>query len=118
MKVNIKNHDLELSFTIRMQINYEQKFNKPIDYEHINNIDIATGAFWACVNATFEKQKIDETISLDDFKDWIDDNGGLFMVNKFGIWVTKKLNEQWQFINEQDKENEEKPKSKSKKVKD
>lgn len=120
MKININNHELELLFSIRMMINYEQKFNKPIDFEHINDIDICIGAFWACVNASLEKQKIDEVVKLDDFKDWIDDNGGIFTTNKFGLWVTKKLQEQWEYINEQDKkEEEEKPKSsKPKKAKD
>ena len=105
MFLKINNEDLELIYSFRSSIYFEQIANHAIDFEKFTSNDLLT-LFYCTVIASLQKKK-KPIISLDDFMDVIDDNGGDKCIYEFSKWYIETMKVQYD-VSDADLEKEEK----------
>ena len=91
MKINIKNQELELAYTMRTYILFENIQGQSLSFENLNSYTSLIVLFYSAIVATIQKRKLDITISYDEFIDWLDDNNGENMIKEFSEWFTTQL---------------------------
>lgn len=82
MKINIKEKDIELKFTLRSMMMYENITGKTFAPEGIS--DILT--FMYCIVVACSK---DYSITFDEFIDWLD--GDQEKLTEFSSWLSKVI---------------------------
>lgn len=114
MKLNIKGEDLELVYSFRSAIYFEQIAGKNVDFQNFTANDLIT-LFYSVVIASLQKAK-KPIITMLDFLDAIDDNGGDKCLLEFSNWYTEIIKAQYEALDSTltDKEKNEKPKGKKK----
>lgn len=107
MFLKINNEDLELIYSFRSSIYFEQISGHAIDFniEKFTSNDLLT-LFYCTVIASLQKKK-KPIISLDDFMDVIDDNGGDKCIYEFSKWYIETMKAQYD-VSDADLEKEEK----------
>lgn len=95
MKINIKGKELELCFSIRTNIMYENVMGESLDWSQLNNVTKITQLFYCVILATMQKNKMPLDLTWDEYIEWIDDNGGYSCLNDFAIWLTHYLEVQF-----------------------
>lgn len=105
MILKINNEDLELIYSFRSSIYFEQISNHALDFNNFTSNDLLT-LFYCTVIASLQKKK-KPIISLDDFMDVIDDNGGDKCIYEFSKWYIKTMKAQYD-VSDADLEKEEK----------
>ena len=88
MKINIKNQEIELSYSMRIYILFENITNKSLSFESMQSYTSLIVLFYSSVLASIQKQKLNITISYDEFMDWLDDSNGEQMIKEFSTWFT------------------------------
>lgn len=83
MTITIKDKDIELKYTIRAMIMYENMTEKSFAPQSLT--DIIT--FMYCVVVSSAK---DYSIKFDEFIDYLDENPNI--INDFGNWLTSNTN--------------------------
>lgn len=78
MKVTINDKEIELKYTLRSMLMYENITDKTFNPSTMS--DVIT--FMYCIVVASSK---DYTIKFDDFIDWLDDNPNI--INEFGEWI-------------------------------
>lgn len=91
MKINIKGHDLELHYSMRILINYEELTGKSLNFEDLNSFTNLSQLFFSSIIASLQYNRQPLDITWDDFIDWIDENGGFTILTEFGNWYAKIL---------------------------
>lgn len=84
MKLKIKGEDIELLYLYRTVLFFEDIAGHNLDYGNMTQKDVMN-LFYANVYATLQKMK-KETITMIEFLDIIDDNGGERCVLQFASW--------------------------------
>lgn len=79
MKINIKDKEVELKYSIRVLLMYENITGKTFESSSITNLI----TFFYCVVVYSAN---DYSIMLDEFITWIDENDGVLV--EFGNWLT------------------------------
>lgn len=115
MKVKIHDLELDLHYSMRMMIIYENITGENIDFTNMQSIKQLTSLFLSCILASAKKNKIDLQLTYDEFMDWIDDNGGYKLLNEFATWLAGEIKAKYELLKE---EKEDLPKSTRKKAKD
>lgn len=115
MKVKIKEHELELVYSIRTNILYESIMNKQLQYEELNKIDNLSYLFYANIMATLQANKLNADLSWDEYIDYLDANGGIKILGDYATWLMEQMNIQAQLISEELKSDDEKKVKKTKK---
>ena len=115
MKVKIHDLELELHYSMRMMIIYENITGDNFDFTNMQSIKQLTSLFLSCILASAKKNKIDLQLTYDEFMDWIDDNGGYKLLNEFATWLAVEIKAKYELLKE---EKEDLPKSTRKKAKD
>lgn len=85
MEITIKNKTVNLKYTFRALMIYENIANKSFNPKGISDVVIF---FYSVVIATTK----DNTITFDDFLDWLDEQPTA--INDFSIWLTEVFNAQ------------------------
>jgi len=85
MNININEKDIELKFTLRSMMMYENITGKTFAPEGIS--DILT--FMYCIVVSCSK---DYSLQFDDFVDWLDDNQS--KLAEFSEWLTNVVKTQ------------------------
>lgn len=108
MKIKIENQELELHYSFRMALMYEQIQNKSIDFANLKMEDIVV-LFFAAVVSTLQYNKIANTMKYEDFLNWIDDNGGEKILIEFTNWYVEQVQRQYDLMPESKNKSTEKP---------
>ena len=105
MILKINNEDLELVYSFRSSIYFEQITNHSLNFENFTSNDLLT-LFYCVAIASLQKVK-KPIISLVDFLDVVDDNGGDKCIYDFSQWYIQVMKAQYE-VNDAKEENEEK----------
>ena len=105
MILKINNEDLELVYSFRSSIYFEQITRHSLDFNNFTANDLLT-LFFSVVTASLQKAK-KPIISMMEFLDVVDENGGDKCLLDFSNWYTNIMKSQYE-INDADLEKEEK----------
>lgn len=89
MKININNTEIELRYSLRIFIIYENITNKSIDYNNMtmrNLLDL----FYSTIIGTLQREKKD-FITYETYLDWLDDNNGEKKLEEFSAWFLNAI---------------------------
>ena len=105
LKIN-SNETIDLIYSFRANIYYEQIQGHSLDFTNFTSSDLLT-LFYCVVVATLQKKQMPPMTML-EFMDILDDNGGDHAVLEFSNWYTQQLQAQYDLYNaEETKDNEE-----------
>lgn len=90
MNITINEKTVSLKYSFRALMIYENITNKSFNPKGISDVVIF---FYSVVIATTK----DNTITFDDFLDWLDDNPTA--INDFSVWLTRVFNTQVDLAN-------------------
>ena len=105
MKIKIKNQELELAYSMRTYILFENIQGQSLSFENLNSYTSLIVLFYSAIVATIQKRKLDITLSYDEFIDWLDDNNGENMIKEFSNWFTTQLTNNLALQQNEDNEN-------------
>ena len=111
MKITIKGQEIELHYTMRMMVIYENITGESVDFTNMESIKQLTTLFLACIIASAKKAKIDLNITYDDFVDWVDDNGGYVILNDFALWLAAEMDAKYGLLKKEEEKEADLPKS-------
>lgn len=114
MKVNIKNHEIELHYSMRMMIVFENITGENVDFTNMQSVKQATTLFLACIIASAKKAGIDLNLTYDEFIDWLDDNGGYVLINDFALWLAAELESKYSLLKKEEEKEDDLPKTRKK----
>ena len=114
MKLKIGNEELELVYSFRSSIYFESITGHSLDFTKLTSNDLIT-LFYSVVVASLQKAK-KPVISMLDFLDTVDDNGGEKCLVDFSNWYIAIMKAQYELLAEE-KEDKEKPLKEGKKKK-
>lgn len=115
MKLKIGSEELELVYSFRSSIYFEQIAGHNLDFNKLSANDLIT-LFYSVFVASLQKAK-KPVITMIDFMDIVDDNGGEKCLVDFSNWYIDIIKAQYELLTEE-KEEKEKPTKTSKKKKD
>ena len=114
MKINIKGKEVELHYSMRSFVIYEEITGKSLNFEDINNLGSVINLFYANVLATMQYNNMNLDLTYNDFWNYIDENGGAELISEFSQWYMNQLQAQADFNNRKPKKpDKEKKASKS-----
>ena len=105
MILKINNEDLELVYSFRSSIYFEQITGHSLDFNNFTANDLLT-LFFSVVTASLQKVK-KPIISMMEFLDVVDENGGDKCLLDFSNWYINVMKAQYE-INDAELEKEEK----------
>lgn len=108
MKLNYNGEEIELRWSFRASVYFEQIQGKNIDFTNITSNDLLI-LFYCAFISTLQKNKM-PIISLTDFCDVIDDNGGEKCLYDFSNWYVKSMTTQYEFLASTEEPNQKKTK--------
>lgn len=118
MKITIKGKEIELHYSMRSFVIYEEITGKSLNLEDINNLSSIVNLFYANVLATMQYNNMNLDLTYNDFWNYIDENGGPTLISDFSNWYMKQLEAQVDFTKKKpkksDSEKKEKPEKKLK----
>ena len=114
MKLKIGNEELELVYSFRSSIYFESITGHSLDFTKLTSNDLIT-LFYSVVVASLQKTK-KPVISMLEFLDAVDDNGGEKCLVDFSNWYIAIMKAQYELLTEE-KEGKEKPLKEGKKKK-
>ena len=122
MKVNILDYEIELKYSMRTAIIYENIAGETLDFSNMSSIKQISTLFLACIYSSAQQQHITLNLTYDNYMDWLDENGGYGKLNEFAFWLADQMAAQMNLLpkTKEDENKEEKPtkelKAKKKKV--
>lgn len=106
MKIKLnETEELELVYSFRSNIYFEQIQGKTIDFTNFTSNDLIT-LFYCVFLSSLQKAK-KPTISMIDFMDIIDDNGGEKCIVDFSNWYVDILQKEFEVMNSMSDDKEE-----------
>lgn len=97
MKLKIGEEELELVYSFRSNVYFEQISGKNVDFNNLTANDLIT-LFYSVVIASLQKAK-KPIITMLDFLDVIDDNGGDHCLMEFSNWYVETIRAQFEVLN-------------------
>lgn len=91
MKIKIKDQELELAYSMRTYILFENIQGQSLSFENLNSYTSLIVLFYSAIVATIQKRKLDISLNYDEFIDWLDENNGENMIKEFSNWFTTQL---------------------------
>lgn len=104
MKIN--GEEIELVYSFRSNVYYEQITGHAVDFSKINSSDLIT-LFYCNVISSLQKAK-KPTISMVDFLDAVDENDGEKCILDFSQWYVKEIQNQYEILESTEETKEEK----------
>lgn len=89
MKVNIKGREIELHYSMRIHILYENVMNQSLSAVQNKTTSLVVLMYCAIV-ASIQKARLDLPLSYEDFMDWIDEQGP-DIFSEFSKWFTESV---------------------------
>lgn len=97
MKITINGKELEMHYSMRSFVIYEELTGKSLNFEDINSLSAIVNLFYANVLASMQYNKMELNFTYDDFWNYIDDNGGTELIQQFSEWYMTHLQAQTDF---------------------
>jgi hypothetical protein len=97
MKIKIKDKDLELHYSMRSFVIYEEITGKSLNLEDINSLSAIVNLFYSNVLATMQYNNMNLDLTYNDFWNWIDENNGPTLIQEFSEWYMQQLQAQADF---------------------
>ena len=104
MKLQINGENLELVYSFRSAIYFEQITGHNIDFSNLTGNDLIT-LFYTVVIASLQKAK-KEVIDMVSFLDVVDENGGDKCFMEFAKWYADVIRVQFEILNSTENEDE------------
>lgn len=107
MRVNIKGHDIELQYCMRMYIKYEERTKESMTYLKAGSFSSMIELLYCAITAALENKKyrdLNLSLTWEEFLDWTDDQHPTLITNDFSNWLNEATKVQSEFINNKDKE--------------
>ena len=114
MEVKIKDKTITLNYTSRMYYIYEEKFQENVEFENLRSQKQQMNLFYACILASIQKQKLDISFSQDEFTDWLDDNGDIFLVSEFMLLFSNECTTRSALVGQKEEADDGLPKQRKK----
>jgi len=108
MKLNINGEELELVYSFRINLFYEEISNKSLDFTSLSANDLVN-LFYSTVIASLQKAKR-PNITMLEFLDVVDDNGGEKAIVDFSNWFIEVIKGQYEILPDDDKKTVDKKK--------
>jgi hypothetical protein len=115
LKLN-ENEELELVYSFRSSVYFEQITGHNIDFQNFTSQDLIT-LFYSVVVASLQKAK-KPILSMLDFLDVVDNNGGEKCIVDFSNWYIDVMTKEFELLQSTETEKEQKEVNVSKKKKD
>lgn len=96
MKFTINNEEYELIYSFRSNIYFEQISGHTMDLNNLSANDLIT-LFYCIVISTLQKNKR-PVITMLDFLDAVDDNGGEKCILEFSEWYVEVMKAQYEVL--------------------
>lgn len=90
MKVNIKGTDLELYYSMRIYLIYEQITGKTLSLEE-GSYSVSVNLFYSAILASMQHNHMDLDFQYDEYLDWLDEQG-MELIKEFINWFLKIMN--------------------------
>jgi len=100
MTLKINNEQIELVYSFRSALYFEQIAGHNLDFNTLNANDLVT-LFYSVVIASLQKAK-KPIIKMIDFLDVIDDNGGEKCLTDFTAWYVDVLKAQYEVLSQEE----------------
>lgn len=113
MKFKIKDEEIELKYSFRINVYFEQIASKSINFKNLTANDVIT-LFYCTVISTLQKMG-KPIITMLEFLDYVDENNGEACVMQFSEWYVGIMTAQYELIESMQDEKKPEPKKKSKK---
>jgi len=101
MKLMINGEELELVYSFRINLFYEELAGRSIDFNNITSNDLVN-LFFSAVTASLQKAK-KPTITMLEFLDVVDENGGEKCIVDFADWYVGVIKSQYEIMTDDDK---------------
>lgn len=105
MKLKINGEEIELIYSFRANVYFEQITGHAADFSNINSNDLIT-LFYCNVISSLQKAK-KPTISMVDFLDVVDENDGEKCILDFSNWYVKVIQAQYEILESTEETKEE-----------
>ena len=115
MKLTINGQDVDLVYSFRSAIYFEQITGHNIDFSNLNANDLLNLFYCVCI-ASLQKAKL-PIISMLDFLDVIDEHGGDMCIVNFSNWYIDIMRKEFELLESAQSEDEPKKQPKGKKNK-
>lgn len=119
MKVKIKGEEIELCYSMRLHIIYENITGESVDFTNLTSIKTLTTLLLATIMASAQKNKIELNLTYDEYCDWLDENDGYVVINEFANWLAETIQAKYAMLadNEEENKGDDLPPKKRKKMK-
>lgn len=97
MKIKINNEEIELVYSFRSAVYFEQITGHNLDFTKMSQNDLIT-LFYCVVIASLQKAK-KPVITMLDFMDAIDENDGEKCIIDFSNWYVQTITAQYEVLN-------------------
>lgn len=97
MKLKINNEEIELVYSFRSAVYFEQIAGHNLDFTKMSQNDLIT-LFYCVVIASLQKAK-KPVITMLDFMDAIDENDGEKCIIDFSNWYVQTITAQYEVLN-------------------
>ena len=102
MKIKINKEEIELVYSFRSALYFEQIAGHNLDFTKMSQNDLST-LFYCVVIASLQKAK-KPVITMLDFMDAIDENNGEKCIIDFSNWYVQTITAQYEVLNSMDDE--------------
>lgn len=99
MKIQFRNEQLELHYSMRIYIIYENIMGKGFGLEEMQSYTSLLSLFYSALVATLQYDKKDSNVTYDEFIDWLDENP-TDRIKEFSEWFVSHLVSQTDKIDE------------------
>lgn len=100
MTLKYQDKEIELKYSFRASVYFEQISSKNIDFKDFNQNDLVT-LFYCVFISSLQKEKL-PICSMLDFLDVLDENGGEKCLYDFSNWYVSTLAAQYEFLESTD----------------
>lgn len=91
MKIHIKGQELDLHYSMRMYIIFENIMGKSLSFDSSYSYTSLIVLFYSAIMATIQRDKLNMTLSYDEFMDWLDSNEPTKTIQEFSEWFTSQM---------------------------
>jgi ATP-dependent Clp protease ATP-binding subunit ClpA len=100
MIIKIGEREIEMHYSLRMYMIYENRLDESVDYTKIqlNSYNTILNLFYCAVLSSMQYHKMELDLKFDEFMDWID-TGGMENIPEFTAWFMKNLMLQQELLN-------------------
>jgi len=91
MKVKIGDREIEMHYSLRMYILFENKVGESFDFTKLNNYTYTLNMFYCAVISSMQYHKMEIDLEFDEFMDWTDTKEGMSTIPEFMAWYMENL---------------------------